>query len=160
MAMRFAKALMPVAVVIAVTVVPAAAPAASGKRAQAAKPKIMRVTPMRLEVGQTLTIRGKHFKAKKSQNTVVFKGSAGRTAFAKPARASRRKLVVKIPASVARLLVIRDGEQRPTRLNLRILAGKFSSFTPRRLSPVVLAVGAGGPGGTNPPGGLQERFRP
>lgn len=150
MAMRFAKALMPAAAVVAVAVAPAASPAATGKSKQAAKPKVTRVTPMRLEVGQTLTIRGKHFKAKKGHNTVVFKGSGGRTAFAKPARASRRKLVVKIPASVARLLVVRDGEQRPTRLKLRILAGKFSSFTPRRLSPVVLAVGAGGPGGPKP----------
>jgi hypothetical protein len=150
MSMRFSKAALVTAVAAAVVVAPAATPATAdakpGKRAKAAKPKITRVAPMRLNVGDKLVIRGKNFKAKKRRNTVIFRGSGGRTAFAKPRRASKRKLVVKVPASVARLLVVRDGKQRPTRLKLRVLAGKFSRFTPRRLSPVVLGVGAGGGG--------------
>ncbi|HWM12138.1 MAG TPA: hypothetical protein VNO82_22450 [Solirubrobacteraceae bacterium] len=133
---------------------PATAPATAAERAKAAKPTIARVTPMRLEVGETLTIRGKRFRAKPRRNTVIFRGADGRTAFAKPRRASRRKLVVKVPASVARLLIVRDGRQRPTRLTLRVLAGRFSAFTPRRLSPVVLGIGgAGGPGDPGGPGG-------
>jgi hypothetical protein len=157
--MRFSKAAL-VAVAAAVVLAPATAPAAAeakpGKRAKAAKPKIKRVTPMRVEVGRRLVIRGTGFKPRKRRNTVIFRGAGGRTAFAKPRRASRRKLVVKIPASVARLLVVRNGKQRPTRLRLRVLAGKFSRFTPRRLSPVVLGVGSGtGPGtsdgGDKPP---------
>jgi hypothetical protein len=144
-------------VATAVTVGPATAPATAAERAQAAKPKITRVTPMRVEVGETLTIHGRRFKPQKRRNTVIFKGAAGRTAFAKPRRASRRKLVVKIPASVARLLMVRDGGPRPTRLKLRVLAGKFSAFTPRRLSPVVLGPdgASDGPGapidGPQPP---------
>ena len=144
--MRTAKAIL-LAAVTTVCVAPMAAPATAAKRSDTAKPKITRVTPMRLEVGETLTIRGKNFKAKKNRNTVVFKGASGRTAFAKPRRATRRKLVVKVPASVARLLLVRDGKQRPTRLKLRVLAGRFSAFTPRRLSPVVLTVGGDAPGG-------------
>ncbi len=145
--MRFLRAALLAVVATLVAVGPATAPATAAKRAQAAKPKITRVTPMRLEVGETLTIRGRNFKAKKSRNTVIFKAPGGRTAFAKPRSASRRKLVVKVPGSVARLLTVSAGRQRPTRLRLRVLAGRFSAFTPRRLSPVVLTVGGNTPGG-------------
>lgn len=145
---------LPLAIVAATAALVPAAPAFAAQRAQVAKPTITRVTPMRLEVGETLTIRGKGFKAQKGRNTVIFKGPSGRTAFAKPRLASSRRLVVKVPASVARLLVVRDGKQLATRLKLRVLAGKFSAFTPRRLSPVVVGLGAGdggGPGAGKPP---------
>jgi hypothetical protein len=127
-----------------------AAPAAdAAPRATAAKPKIVRVTPMRIEVGELLTIRGRHFKVRKRRNTVIFRGAGGRTAFAKPRRATKRKLVVRVPAGVTRLLTLRDGKYRPTRISLRVLAGRFSAFTPRRLSPVVLDFG--GDGSDSPP---------
>jgi hypothetical protein len=106
-------------------------------------PQITRVTPMRVSVGRLLTIRGRHFRAKRTANTVIFRAGNGRTAFAKPRRASRTKLVVRVPAAVARLLVVRNNRQRPTRLKLRVLAGKFSKYTSRRLSPVVTGVAAG-----------------
>ena len=125
-------------------------PAVAGaqKRAKAPTPKITRVQPMRLAVGGTLTITGRHFKAQRRKNTVIFRAGNGRTAFAKPLRATTRKLVLRVPASVARLLTVADSRQMPTRLKLRVLAGKFSKFTPRRLSPIVTGVGDGsGPGG-------------
>jgi hypothetical protein len=150
--MRLLKAAPLVVVATALAIGPATAPAVAAKRPQAAKPKVTRVTPMRLEVGETLTIRGRNFKPRKQRNTVIFRGPGGRTAFAKPRRASRRTLVVKVPDSVARLLVVNAGKQQPTRLKLRVLAGRFSAFTPRRLSPVLLGLGASGPGdgGTKP----------
>ncbi len=108
---------------------------------------------MRVSVGNLLTIRGANFKPQRRRNTVIFRGAEGRTAFAKPIRATRRKLVVRVPAAVARLLRVVASRQRPTRLKLRVLAGKFSKYTPRRLSPVVTGVGDGdggdgGGGGT------------
>jgi hypothetical protein len=117
----------------------AAAPIASA----AVKPQITRVTPMRISVGNLLTIRGKHFKASAKKNTVVFRSNSGRTAFAKPRRASSTKLVVRVPAAVAGLLTVKNSKQRPTRLKLRVLAGKFSNYTGRRLSPVVTGAGDG-----------------
>jgi hypothetical protein len=122
----------------------AAAPIASA----AVKPQITRVTPMRISVGNLLTIRGKHFRARAKSNTVIFRGANGRTAFAKPRRASATKLVVRIPPAVASLLTVKNSRQRPTRLKLRVLAGKFSSYTGRRLSPVVTGAGDGD-GGTD-----------
>jgi hypothetical protein len=103
---------------------------------------------MRISVGSTLTITGRRFKTARTKNTVIFRASDGRTAFVKPRKATSTKLVVTIPASVARLLKIAGSRQQPTRLKLRVLAGKFSKFTPKRLSPVVTSAGDGdGPGG-------------
>jgi IPT/TIG domain len=127
----------------ALLAVPPVAGAAKGP-----KPTINRVTPMRVSVGNLLTIRGAHFKARRGKNTVIFRSNSGRTAFAKPRKATSTKLVVRVPASVARLLSVANGRQRPTRLKLRVLSGQFSKFTPRRLSPVVTGLGEGdGPGG-------------
>jgi hypothetical protein len=124
-----------------------AAPAALAARGPA--PSITRVQPMRVSVGNVLTITGKNFKAQRTRNTIIFRGPNGRTAFAKPRRSTTRKLVVRVPAAVARLLRVSGSRQRPTRLKLRVLSGQFSKFTPRRLSPVVTGVGDGdgGPGG-------------
>jgi hypothetical protein len=141
-------ALTAIAMVVSVPAVPAA------KKQQAAKPTITRVTPMRISVGARLTIVGKNFKANRRANTIVFRAPSGRSAFAKPRRASRRKLVVVVPGAVSRLLRGGLGNPKPTRLKLRVLAGKFSAFTPRRLSPVVTPFGSGdGPGGGKPGGG-------
>ena len=81
-----------------------AAPAAfaAKKKSQANLPEITRVQPMRVSVGGTLTITGKRFKSKRSANTVIFRSASGRSAFAKPRRASTTKLRVVVPAAVAR----------------------------------------------------------
>ncbi|MEA2364007.1 MAG: hypothetical protein QOD71_3152 [Thermoleophilaceae bacterium] len=124
----------------------ATAPLASAAKSKV-KPQITRVTPMRISVGNLLTIRGRHFKSKARANTIIFRANNGRTAFAKPRRASSSKLVVRVPAAVSRLLTVKNSKQRPTRLKLRVLAGKFSDYTSRRLSPVVTGGGDGDGGG-------------
>jgi hypothetical protein len=123
------------------------APGVSAAKKKGPVPVITAVSPMRVSVGKLLTIRGRHFKAKAKGNTVIFRSNDGRTAFAKPRRASRTKLVVRVPAAASRLLVVRNNRQRPTRLKLRVLAGRFSKYTSRRLSPVVTGVAAGDGGG-------------
>lgn len=141
-------ALSATALVVSVPAAPAA------KKKEAAKPSITRVMPMRISVGARLTILGKNFKANAKDNTVVFRAPNGRSAFAKPRSASRGKLVVVVPGAVSRLLGGDQSSPKPTRMKLRVLAGKFSAFTTRRLSPVVTGFGSGdGPGGGKPGGG-------
>ena len=130
-------------VAAALLMLPAAASAQSKASAEASTPQITRVLPMRISVGGTLTITGRRFKPSRVNNTVIFRSPDGRVVFAKPRRATSRKLVVTVPASVARLLTVSDGWQQPTRMKLRVLAGKFSKYTPRRLSPVVTPTGGG-----------------
>ncbi len=137
-------------VAAALLVLPAAATAAK----KGPVPEITRVQPMRISVGGTLTVTGRRFKTARTKNTVIFRSADGRTAFVKPLRATSTKLVLKVPASVARLLKVSDSRQQPTRLKLRVLAGSFSKFTPKRLSPVVTSAGSGdGPGGGGGGGG-------
>jgi hypothetical protein len=121
-----------------------AAPASAAQKTRT--PVITKVAPMRIGVGAKLTISGRHFKSKRTANTIIFRAPNGRSAFAKPSRASRTKLVVRVPGAVRRLLSGNASNPRPTRFKLRVLAGKFSKYTTRRLSPVVTG-GAGGPGG-------------
>jgi hypothetical protein len=102
-------------------------------------PTVSRVQPMRVGVGDLLTITGEHFNARRSRNTVIFRSPDGRIAFAKPQRATTRKLVLRIPAGATRLLRVSDGQPLATRLKLRVLTRKFSKSTSQRLSPVVTA---------------------
>jgi hypothetical protein len=115
-----------------------ALPASSASAAKGPKPVITKVSPMRVSVGSRLTIHGRNFKAGVKRNTVIFRGTKGRTVFGKPVRASRKKLVVRVPVGASRLLRLSNSQQQPTRLKLRTLAGRFSAFTIRRLSPVVV----------------------
>lgn len=127
----------------------ATAPAALAASTQQT-PRITRVLPMRVSVGAKLAISGKDFKARPKANTVIFRSPNGRLAFAKPRRASRTRLVVVVPAAVARLLVGASGRQRPTRFKLRVIAGRVSKFTIRRLSPVITRRDTTGGDGTSP----------
>jgi IPT/TIG domain-containing protein len=139
---------------LSATALVVSAPAASAAGKKASKPSITRVKPMRISVGARLTILGNNFKAKAKDNTVIFRAPNGRSAFAKPRRASRGKLVVVVPGAVSRLLGGSVSNPQPTRMKLRVLAGEFSAFTTRRLSPVVTGFGSGdGPAGGPTPGG-------
>ena len=136
-------------VAAALLMLPAAATAAT----KGPVPEITRVQPMRISVGGKLTITGRRFKTARNKNTIIFRARDGRTAFVKPLRATRTKLVLRVPASVARLLKVSNSRQQPTRLKLRVLAGNFSKFTPKRLSPVVTGAGSGDGGGGGGGGG-------
>jgi hypothetical protein len=139
MARRLTTALLALAALA--LLVPATAPAAK----RSSGPKITFVSPMRVKVGTTMTIRGRGFSSRRSRNTVIFRAPSGRTAFAKPRRASRKRLVVVVPAAVERLLSKQGGSPSPTRFRLRVLVGrKFGKFTARRLSPVILPIRFGG----------------
>src|SRR4051794_28560907 len=133
-----------------------AAPTAAPAKTRAKPPTITRVSPMRVSLGAVLTIRGRGFNARRSRNTVIFRASNGRSAFVKPRRASSRKLVVPVSAAVGRLLTVKSGNQKPTRLRLRVLSRKrFSKWTRRRLSPVVVGKrGSGGGRAPAPVGGI------
>jgi hypothetical protein len=115
------------------------APGVAAAKKKAVVPQITKVSPMRVNVGKTITIRGRHFKSKRSRNTVIFRNGSGRTVFAKPRRASSTKLVVVVPAGAVKLIARAAGQPKPTRMKLRVLAGKFSKWTSRRLSPVIVA---------------------
>jgi hypothetical protein len=124
---------------------------ASAKRSKS--PVITRVTPMRIGVGRRLVIRGRNFSSRRRGNTVIFRAPGGRSALVKPLRASRSKLVLRVAASVGRLLPTGSRGRKATRMKLRVVVSrKFSGWTRKRLSPVVVSGGAGGGPGGSPSG--------
>jgi hypothetical protein len=103
-------------------------------------PTIKRVKPLRLKIGERLTIIGRHFIPGRRRNTVVFLRDGAPAVFLKAQRATRTRLKVLLTSKLGRYLIGKNnGEKGPTRFRLRVLARRFGpSFTPKRLSPVVL----------------------
>jgi hypothetical protein len=120
--------------------------------AMAAKPvpTVKSVAPMKLKVGAKLTVRGKNFIPGRNKNRVFFLRSGGGLAWARAERASKTKLVVKVPATVTPLL-----KGKAVRLRLRVLAKSFGKVTSTRLSPTIspAAGSVTGPGTGGAPDG-------
>ena len=113
-AMRLPVARLLLLVCALLAVVPAAANAAT-------PPKVTSVAPLKLKIGERLTIRGKGFLAGKNRNTVLFKATGARAVFVKAESATSTVLVVKVPAKLAPFLKAASG----TRFQLRVLAKRL-----------------------------------
>src|SRR3954454_3541440 len=117
-------------------VVPATAGAAT-------PPKVTSVAPLKLKIGERLTIRGKGFLPGKNRNTVVFKATGTRAVFAKAASATKTRLAVKVPVKLSSFLKVKAGQPTATRFQLRVLARKLSpAYTPAKRSPVIAPAAA------------------
>jgi hypothetical protein len=118
-------------------------------------PTIERVKPMRLHIGERLTIVGRHYIPGRRRNTVVFLREGAPAVFLKAQRATRTRLTVLLTDKLGRYLIGKNnGEKGPTRFRLRVLAHRFGpSFTPRRLSPLVLPAEPHQDGGPRDGGG-------
>ena len=128
--MRLSLARLLLLVCALLAVVPAAANAAT-------PPKVTSVAPLKLKIGERLTIRGKGFLAGKNRNTVLFKATGARAVFVKAESATSTVLVVKVPAKLAPFLKAASG----TRFQLRVLARKLSpAYTPTGKSPVIASA--------------------
>jgi len=129
---RFPRLLLPIAVCLPVAL-PAGATAA-----KPSYPSVAKVSPMKLGVGDTLTLRGKRFRPGNGRNTVVFKRDGGRAVFVKAGKATRSRLSVKIPAKMLASLGQRSGRPVATRFRVRVLAGRFGRrYTAIKASPVI-----------------------
>lgn len=107
-----------------------------------AAPEIDLVAPMRAPVGEDVVIRGRNFSRKTRFSTVVFRGPRGGAAFARPIRAFPRKLVVRVPTTVERLMRTADDDAStalPTRFRLRVVSERRrSKLTGPLRSPLVV----------------------
>jgi hypothetical protein len=103
-------------------------------------PVVKKVSPLKLGVGERLTLRGTGFRAGKAANTVVFKRDGKPAIFVKSGLSTKKKIYVNVPDKVAAFLAAKDGTAVPTRFRLRVLAGRFSKhFTSNKLSPLIKA---------------------
>jgi hypothetical protein len=125
-----------VAAVVASAVAGVAAPSAIAKSPR--PPVITGVAPKSVAIGQTLTLRGKHFRRGRGKNTVVFKRDGAKAVFVKADLSTKKMLMVKLPSRLSTSLAVKDGAIVATRFRLRVLAKRLGrKFTSLRLSPLV-----------------------
>src|SRR4051794_13434297 len=104
-------------------------------------PTVTSVSPMRLKVGETLTVKGKNFIPGKGKTRVLFVRKNGGAAFARANSATKTKLVVTLPAQLDKVLA-----GKTARVQIRVLAKKFGALSPAKKSPIVTPGAAtGGP---------------
>src|SRR2546421_773509 len=109
---------------------------AGGEAASA--PKIVSVRPLKLGVGDTLTIRGKNFVPGRNRNWVIFQRPRARAVFVAADSATRTQIKLVIPAKLVPFLARRGGAAIYTRFNLRVLGRRLSPLATRKsLSPLI-----------------------
>src|SRR5262249_5789380 len=99
-------------------------------------PKITGVKPLKLEIGQPLTVTGKYFVPGVSKNILVFKRDGKPAVFVKVTEsATSSKLTVVVPPKLMPFLA--DGDKTGIhRFRLRVLGKRFGdAFTATNLSP-------------------------
>src|SRR4051812_42941147 len=116
----------------------ASAPASAATKA----PVINSISPMKLKVGQKLTVKGKYFLAGKGKTRVFFVRGRGGAAYAKSDSGTTTKLVVTLPAQLDKVL-----KGKASRIQIRLLAKKFGALTTASKSPLVSPAAGGGTGG-------------
>jgi hypothetical protein len=126
---------------LAALLVPAAAGTAAAKSKHHKKtpaPTISSISPRSLAIGESLTIRGHHFRRGRNKNTVAFKRKGAATVFVKADKGTTKLLKLKLPARLEKVLLVRNGESVPTKLSLRVLAARFGKrFTSGKTAPMV-----------------------
>jgi hypothetical protein len=112
--------------------------AKSSKAKTSAAPVVTSIRPLKLKIGEKLTIHGRNFITGRHKDTIVFMGAGKRVVWVKSDTASKNTLTVKLPTKLAVLLADKSGKQQPTRLLIRVIARKSArAFTKRSLSPIV-----------------------
>src|SRR3954453_11700196 len=100
---------------LAALLVPAGQAEAAKKKIK--QPVITAVSPMKAEVGDTLTIRGRYFRKGKGKNTVAFKRDGAPAVFVKADVSTKRMLTVVVPAKLDPWFATRGVAKVPTRFH-------------------------------------------
>jgi hypothetical protein len=140
------------AFVLCVAALPASN-ALAGKK-PASRPTVNSLAPPTLRVGDTLTIRGHNFLPGKKRNSVVFKRDGSPAVAVKAALATRTRMKVVVPPTLAKYFTVAGGVAQPARFRLRVVAGHSTSkaFTALKRSPVIVPPhGAAGGGDAQEP---------
>jgi hypothetical protein len=132
----------------------ALAPASTASAAKA--PVVKSITPLKVAVGQKLTLKGKNFLKGKDKTRVFFVRVGGEgIASAGADKATRKKVVVTVPDVLNAALAGGSG-----RFKVRVLTQRFGVWSKASKSPVVTASAdgsGGGDGGTSNPEGDCDR---
>lgn len=126
------RSLIVLAVLGGLALVPAAASAARSY------PKVTSVSPKRLGIGDTMTIKGAGFTKGKNKNTVVFKRDGRRGIFVKAARATTTTITLVVPPKLLASLKQKSGKPQYTRFRIRVMARRLGkAYTSKSKSPLI-----------------------
>jgi hypothetical protein len=101
-------------------------------------PVVKRITPKKVFVGETLTIRGKNFRRGVNKNTVAFKRRGAKVVLVPAAKGTTKLLKVELPKRLEKVLLVQNGTPVPTPLQVRVMSHRFGKrFTSRAKSPLV-----------------------
>src|SRR4051812_16433458 len=111
-------------------------------------PTVSSVRPMRLKVGEKLTVKGKNFIPGKGKTRVLFVRKGGGAAFARAQTATKTKLVVILPPQLEKVI-----GGKTVRGQLRVVGKKFGKLSAANKSPFVSpsVTGSDDPGTTPDP---------
>jgi hypothetical protein len=111
---------------------------ASTALAATPKPTVTSFSPAQVPVGGVLVLKGKNFASGASHNRVFFsRASDGKTVRARPRKASKTRIEVLVPATLAKFLV----EGKATRFQIAIFTKVLGSKTKKSRSPIILPAG-------------------
>jgi hypothetical protein len=114
------------------------ATADAAKRKNKRSPVVTKITPTQAFVGETLTIRGRHFRRGVNKNTVAFKPRGKQVVFAKAEKGTTKLLKVELPKRLEKSMTVQNGTPVPTRMRVRVLSAKFGKrFTKLSRSPLI-----------------------
>jgi IPT/TIG domain len=120
--------------------------AALPSAAAAAKiPTVKSVKPLKLKIGDKLTITGKYFVSGKRKNTVIFLAKSKRPLFVKADSATSTRISVTVPSALSSFLKKDNtGAGTATRFQIRVLARRLSkTFTSTKHSPIISPASSG-----------------
>jgi hypothetical protein len=126
------------------------------KKSTSTLPSITKVAPLKVGIGDRLTVTGKRFRAGKSKNTVVLKRDGKKAIFVRvTTKATTSKVTITVPAKLLPYLQLKSGAPVATRFRVRILAKRFGQhYTSTKSSPLISpsAAGVGGAAAAGPAG--------
>jgi hypothetical protein len=101
-------------------------------------PVVKRITPMKVFVGETLTIKGRHFRRGVNKNMVAFKRRGAKVVLVPAERGTTKLLKVELPKRLEKVLLVQNGTPVPTPLQVRVMSSRFGKrYTSRSKSPLV-----------------------
>jgi hypothetical protein len=106
------------------------------------RPVITSFSPAQVKVGQTLILKGKHFRRGARNNRIYFsRASDMKTVLTKPNSATTSRIEVVVPQGVESFLnADAAGNKVPTRFRLRVITKAFGKYTPASNSPLILSA--------------------
>jgi hypothetical protein len=109
------------------------------------RPYVKSVSPLRVAVGDTMTVNGFYFRRGYAENTVVFIAKDGRVSYVRSEHSTKTQLQVIVPKKIQRLLPNdANGDDVPTKFRIKVIARRMSRVAKGVMSQPTIGPDVGG----------------